>query len=127
MPKYLPGVTHTIITTAKNQDDMTSMKGMMAHVDLCFGPGDEHGIHGIGIRKMEGPVTGLTAHIPKTPMITTGKTTYTPVLSGKLAEEAKLLALVAFDRIKQVKGLKFGQKYRIVGTSIEELNPETKE
>lgn len=121
MPKFLPGVTHALVVTSTNKEDMDKMHGIMANVNLCFGPGDEHALCSIGIKKMEGPVTGLTAHIPKTARITNGKTTYEPTLTGKLADEAKLLALTAFDRVKQSHGLKFGKRYRVIANAVEEI------
>jgi hypothetical protein len=73
----------------------------------------------IGIKKMQGPVTGLQAHIPKSPVIKDGKTAYVPVVTGKAADEVKLLALVAFDRMKQEFGIKFNKNFRVLAKTIE--------
>lgn len=125
MSKIFPGVTHGIVRTVQNTDDMKAMNGIMAFVDLCFGPGDNHAIKFIAIKKMEGPVTGLTAHIPKTVLIKDGTKTYAPLLEGKPADEAKMLALVAFDKVKSAYGLKFNKTYRVLAKAVEEVHAET--
>lgn len=119
MPKYFPGVTHVIINTVPSAKEMEAMKGTMAFVTLCFGPGDESSIGMIAIKKMPGPVTGLQAHIPKSPIIKDGKTAYISVITGKASDEAKMLALIAFDRMKQEFGIKFNKSYRVLAKTIE--------
>lgn len=120
MPKIFPSYTHCIVQTVKDAEAMENMKGIMAFVDVCLGS-DSSAIRFIGIKKMTGPITGLTAHIPKTPFIKEGKTEYHPVVEAEAAAELKQLSLVAFDKVKQQFGLKFGKKYRVFEKKVEEL------
>lgn len=126
MPKYFPSFTHTIVNTVLSITEMSAMKGIMAFAEVCFGPGDDNAINLIAIKKIDGPVTGAQAHIPKTPVIKDGKTSYLPVFTGKAADELKMIALVAFDQVKQIHGLKFNKRYRVVGKTVEEINDNSK-
>ena len=123
MPKYFPGVSYAIVRTMPDKTAMEAAKGVMAYVDLCF-DSDESAIKFIGIKKMEGPTTGATAHIPKTAVVVNGETKYKPVLEFKVADEARLLALKAFDRVKQQYGLKFNKIYRVLDKTVEDLTVE---
>lgn len=120
MPKFFPGVTHAIVKTVADQKDMDSMAKALAHVYLCFGPGDETSIGPVRIKKMEGPTAGVVAQVPKVPMITNGVKSWDPIVNGKAADEIKLAALVAFDRVKSAQGLKFNKSYR-VAKEVEEI------
>ncbi len=121
MPKYFPGVTHSIVRTVHCAEDMKLMKGVLAFVDVCFGPGDCDAVRMIAIKKMSGPIAGVTAHIPRTILIREGKKGWIPVIEGKAAEEAKMTALIAFDRVKSAHGLKFNKTYRILAKTVEEI------
>lgn len=96
---------------------MVQMKNTIAFVDLCFGKDDNTAIGLISIRKISGPTAGVTAHIPKTPVYRHGKLMYIEMIQGAAADELKMLALIAFDKVKQMFGLKFDKSYR-VGPSI---------
>lgn len=120
MPKYFPGVTHCLVQTPITKEDMQAMGNTIATVHLCFA-GDFDILGPIRIKKMEGPTSGATAHIPITPIIIGGKKNWIPILRGKLADEAKLEALIAFDKVKQQFGLKFGKTYKVFAKTIEEI------
>jgi hypothetical protein len=122
MPKYLPGATHSIVRTVHNIQDMQLMNGIMALIDVCFGPGDADAVRMIAIKKMEGPTSGATAHIPRTVIVREGKRGWVPVLEGKVADEAKTIALVAFDKVKSKFGLKFNKTYKVFAKDIEEVD-----
>lgn len=121
MPKYFPGVTHSIVRTTYCAEDMKAMNGVMAFVDVVFGPGDANAIRMISIKKMEGPTAGITAHIPRTISIQQGKRLWIPVLEHKLADEIKMVALIAFDKVKSQFGLKFNKTYRVLAKTVEEV------
>ena len=126
MPKYFPGVSYAIVRTMPDKESMDAMDGTMAFVDLCF-DSDTSAIRFIGIKKMAGPTTGATAHVPKTVVAVkaNGDRKYAPVLEFKVADEARLLALKAFDRVKQQYGLKFNKIYRVLDKIVEDLTVET--
>lgn len=106
--------------TAKDAADVEK-SGAIAHVDICFGPNNEDAIRFMRIKKMSGPTAGVTAHSPKTAIIVGGQTKYMSILSGKAEQEAKLLALVAFDRVKQQFGIKFNKAYLVNTKEVLEI------
>lgn len=125
MPKYFPSVSHALVRTVSDQKAMDRMKGTMAFVDLYMGPG-ENAICYIAIKKITGPTLGVNAHIPKTPVYVGEKLVYVPVVQGEPAEELKMLALRAFDRVKSAHGLKFSKTYKVLAKTIEEVGLESK-
>lgn len=87
--------------------------GGLAIVRLCFTTDEDCIV--VKIVKMEGPTSGVTALVPQIP------STVIPGIAGKVANEAKLEALMAFDRVKQKFGIKFGKQYRVLAKDIEEI------
>lgn len=122
MPKYFPSITHCKVVMPHDAKDMESLGGTLATVILCFSNEDDV-LQPIQIKKMPGPVTGVIAEIPVTTFVHKGKTVFIPILKGKPADEIKLTALIAFDKVKQKYGLKFGKKYRVAG-DVEEIVQE---
>lgn len=120
MPKYFPGITHCIVHMPKDSQEITATGGVICNVSLYFG-NDSDGLGPIRIKKMAGVVSGVTAHAPKAMAIVDGKKVWIHVLNGKVADEAKLLALIAFDSVKQRFGIKYNKKYRVTGNIIEEI------
>jgi hypothetical protein len=120
MTKYFPGVTHCLIRTPETADDMKAMKDTIAIVSLCFGD-DRNLFCPIRIKKMAPPATGVFAEIPMSPIVDKSKKKWGPVLTGQAADEAKMLALVAFDKVLQKYGLKYNKKFRVFAKDIEEL------
>lgn len=104
---------------------MEAMKGTIAFVNLYFGPGNDSYIGLIPIKKMEGPVSGVTAHIPKTPIVGEEKVIYCPIVTGHAANEIKMEALIAFDKVKAAHGLKFNKHYEVMGKDVREILRET--
>jgi hypothetical protein len=119
LPKHFPGVTHAIVRTVKGQSDLDS-SGAIAYVSLCF-INDDDALLPITIKKMTGPTSGITAHIPKTRILYGGKPYIMEVLKGAAADEVKMAALVAFDQMKQKVGVKWDKKYRVNSTGVEEI------
>lgn len=112
MPKFFPGVTHTIVKTPKDIATMERLGGL-ATVRLCF-TNDEDFIV-IKIKKMDGPVSGVAAIVP----CISG--TIISAIGGGVANEAKLEALMAFDKVKQKFGIKFGKVYKVLAKDIQEI------
>lgn len=121
MPKFFPGVTHAIVSTVYDKIDMDSMKGVLAFVEVCFGPGDDSSLCRILIKKMDGPTAGVTAHVPNAICLHGGKKEWLPIAKGAVADELKMLALIAFDRVKSAYGLKFNKTFRVLAKSVEEI------
>lgn len=120
MHKYFPGVSHCIVRTPKNAEAMTKMEGTIAMVYVCFGADVDNII--VQVKKMEGPTTGATATPPYFTVTGDGKTIRMPGIQGKVANEIKLTALLAFDKVKQQFGLKFGKRYKVLDNAIEEIS-----
>lgn len=114
MPKFFPGVSHSVVKTMKDAATIQKM-GMLATVRLCFADDMDNII--IGIKKMDGPVSGVTAVLPG---FSVG-TLCVPAIQGKVANEAKLIALMAFDQVKQKFGLKFNKMYRVNSKDVQEI------
>lgn len=112
MPKFFPGITHTIVKTPKDTETMGRLGGL-AVVRLCFTTDEDCII--VKIVKMEGFTSGVSAIVPQIPG------TQIPAIAGKVANEAKLEALMAFDRVKQKFGIKFGKQYKVLAKDIEEI------
>lgn len=117
MPKYFPGVTHAIVKTSTNAK--LTEGGLLAMVYLCFL--EDADVIVVQINKMTGPITGATAELPGFSIPYNGKTISVAGLRGKPADEAKLMALVAFDKVKQKFGLKFNKQYKVVAKDITEI------
>ena len=113
MPKYFPSYTHTTVKSIKNEIDSIAMNNTIALVSIHFG--DACAIQHIAIKKMH-LISGVIAHIPMSAMIVDNKKEWYSIVTGPAAEELKLLALVAFDRVKQLHGLKYNRTYRVSGT-----------
>ena len=120
MPKFFPAVSHAQVRTVADANAMKAMHNTVAFVDIYFGPG-ENFIGYIGIKKIEGPTLGVQAHIPKTPILVAGKPVYIPIIQGEPADELKMLALKAFDRVKSAYGLKFSKTYKVLAKTVEEI------
>lgn len=112
MPKFFPGITHTIVKTPKDIATMEKLEGL-ATVRLCFTTDEDFIV--IKIKKMEGPTSGVSAIVPCVPG------TVLSAMYGKVANEAKLEALMAFDRVKQKFGIKFGKKYKVTLKDVVEI------
>jgi hypothetical protein len=120
MPKYFPGITHCIVRTPKNKEEMEATQEVIADVALCFGD-DSDGLGPIRIKKMQGVISGVSAYPPKALVIENGKKAWLYILNGKVADEAKMTALIAFDKVKQKFGVKYNKKYKVVGDTVEEI------
>lgn len=119
MPKYFPGVSHYMVRTPKNAETMIRMDGTIAMVYICFGADEDHIV--VQVKKMEGPTTGATATPPYFTVNGDTKTIRMSGVQGKVANEVKMMALLAFDRVKQQFGLKFGKRYKVLDNTIEEI------
>lgn len=119
MPKYFPGVTYCLVRTPTNTETMKKVGDALAFVHLCFGSDEDYIL--VQIKKMEGFTSGVTAFLPYFVATSEDKTLLIPAIQGKVANEAKLSALIAFDQVKQKFGLKFGRRYKVYEKSVEEI------
>jgi len=118
--KHLSGVSHCLVRTAATEADMQGMDGTIATVALCFGD-DKNVFCPIKIKRVPGPTVHFSAELPKSVTLNKGEKTIYHVLMGPIGEEAKMMALVAFDKVKQASGLKFGKKFRVFDKKVEEV------
>jgi hypothetical protein len=121
MPKFFPGVTHAIVKTPANADVMTKLDGI-AIVRLCF-TSDEDFIL-VKISRMLGPTAGVTAILPVVPVPNIPGTIILAI-QGKPADEVKIMALMAFDKVKQKFGLKYGKQYKVISNDIQAMESGT--
>lgn len=89
-------------------------------VRLCFTNDTDFLI--VRISKMQGPTTGVVANLPSF-AATTSKGDIIPIagIQGKPADEVKMMALIAFDKVKQKFGIKFGKQYKVISNDIQEM------
>lgn len=120
MPKYFPSLTHCKVITIHDAKDMEATEGTLAVVTLCFGS-DTDTLQPIAIKKMPGPTSGVIAQVAKAPVKYNGKNIWISMLNGKLADEAKMEALIAFDKVKSIHGLKYNKRYRVDAKGVEEI------
>lgn len=122
MLKYFPGITHAHVHTVGSAKLMELRKGVLAYVNLFFGPGNDSTIRLIAIRKMDGLTVGVTAEIPSTTLVgEEGNPVSIPIVSGHAANELKMEALIAFDKVKSAKGLKFNKHYEVFAKEVKEI------
>jgi hypothetical protein len=121
MPKYFPGITHAHVHTVSSAKLMAAREGTIAHVNLFFGPGDTSCIRLIAIKKINGPTSGVIAEVPMVPLIGETKTVNVPIVAGHAADELKMEALIAFDKVKSSKGLKFDKHYEVIAKEVKEI------
>jgi hypothetical protein len=113
MPKFFPGLTHAIVKTPTNAEMMTRMGGALAMVRLCFTTDTDFLL--IRISKMTGPVSGVVADLPTVPGLSLAG------IQGQPADELKMAALIAFDKVKQKFGIKFGKQFKVISNDITEI------
>lgn len=116
--KYFPGISHAIVKTANDARAM-ELYNAVAIVFLCFT--DDNDYITMFIRKLEGQGTTFNAYVPKHNTVKIPSYVSVPGVSGKPADELKLQALVAFDKVMQKHGLKYHKKYKVFEKTIEEV------
>lgn len=124
MPKYFPGITHAIVRTATTKESVEKT-GHLAVVYLCFTTDDDNLLVFIG--KLPGPTSGVQATLPGFSIDYKGSPTFVPAIRGKAGDEIKMAALIAFDRVKQSRGIKYNKKYKVMTkdiTEMEKINAE---
>lgn len=120
MPKFFPSITHAIVKTPRDADVMARMGGAIAMVRLCFLDDNDYIL--MRINKMEGPTSGVVADVPSFDAKTNdGRTVSICGFAGKVSNEIKLEALLAFDKVKQKFGIKFGKVYKVSAKDIQEI------
>ena len=89
-------------------------------VRLCFTNDNDYIL--MRIAKMEGPTSGVVANLPSF-IATTANGAIVPIagVAGKPADEVKMIALIAFDKVKQKFGIKFGKQYKVISNDIQEM------
>ena len=115
MPKYFPGLSHSLVKTVKNKELFDKTGGAIAMVSLCFGNDTDCIV--LVVKKMSGPTSGVTAELPGY----TVNSVVLPSFLGKPGDELKLAALTAFDRVKQKFGVKWAKHYKVFEKDIEEI------
>ena len=116
MTKLLGGVTHVIVEVPSRSDSDRS--GVVALVNLCFGPGDDAGI--AHIQAIRGKEHSLIWRVPHVEVWKDGKRELQPVFRGELMHQVCAAAARALDRIKRDIGRpQYGKKYRITNRAVE--------
>lgn len=108
--RLLAGITHAIVDVSSKSDAHES--GVVADVELCYGPGDDTSIcHIQYVRSATGPLVWKVPHV----MVTeNGVVKSKPVFRGELLEQLCQVAARALDRIKQEYGRpQYGARYRV--------------
>jgi hypothetical protein len=108
--RLLAGITHAIVEVPSRNDSHKS--GVVAEVELCFGPGDDTSIcHIQYVRGLTGTPVWRVPHIP---VVKDNATQLHPVFRGELMEQICNVAARALDRIKEVFGRpEYGLRYRV--------------
>jgi hypothetical protein len=110
MNKLLAGYTHMIVRTLTTQD--SDISGVVAYVDICYGPGDDSSLANIPWRKLGPKQVGFAS--PTAVIAREGKKVAVPVFKGRLNEEICALCAQSIDTIKKQFGtLKSGHTYHV--------------
>lgn len=107
--RLLVGITHAIVDVPAREDARQS--GVVAEVELCFGPGDDTSICHIQYVRTDGAFSWRVPHVP---VVKDGRQTMHPVFRGELMAQLCNVAARALDRIKQDFGKpEYGVRYRV--------------
>jgi hypothetical protein len=107
--KFLAGITHAIVTTSKKADAETT--GILAVVDLCYGPGDDHRMGQIQLIQRGDDVGWMGPQVLK---MVGGRQIICPVFTGEPHDFVCRAAARAWERVKtDIVRPKYGKRYRV--------------
>jgi len=115
--KILAGITHALVTTSEKAD--AAETGVVAVVDLCYGPGDDHRMGQIQLIRRGEDLGWMGPQVLKT---IAGRQIICPVFTGEPHDLVCRAAARALERVKtDIVKPKFGTRYRVFTSDNNEV------